>query len=389
MPLSIIALNVNSIINFDRKQLLAGFIRRNPADIYCLSETKLSSKIVTKFIMPGYRVINLIYKHNVGGTCLIIKNSIKVRHQRFGSIPLEYSQVECLINNDWIGINSIYVNNHGCNLEKFSKLFLSKGNNMSIFIGDFNSRHTTFGDIANNSNGTNLIKFIADHGSNFHLINPDKPTYFGIYPSHIDKCLIKNPIFGWSSLSTLPSFSDHLGIKIDFYVETAFTIENKIKIYNHTNIYGLNKYIEDEINSINIPAKSLLANGDLETISIKLEKIFQSGISKFVPTVSHDIRPPFSKNTKLMLKNIHWHRNKMNRNRKGLNCPLINKQHKGEIILPNILLKKSVRFDLNNAFKNKLIDSNNNIDIFKSVKQFTSHKKKLMLFNQYFWTTKK
>lgn len=91
MPFSIIALNVNSIINFDRKQLLAGFIRKNPADIYCLSETKFSKEL--RFAVPGYQVINQTHKHNVGGTCIIVKNSIKTQQRMFGSSPLEYSHV--------------------------------------------------------------------------------------------------------------------------------------------------------------------------------------------------------------------------------------------------------------------------------------------------------
>lgn len=133
--------------------------------------------------------------------------------------------------------------------------------------------------------------------------------------------------------------------------------------------------MEDEINDINIPSNSILTNESIEIITMKLEEIFRKGIEKFVPTLQHNNRPPFSNNTKLILKNIHWHRNKLTRNRKGLNCLSIGKHHRDEIHLLNNLLKNSVRFDLNNAFKNRLIDSNNSRDIFQAVKQFTGHKK--------------
>lgn len=134
--------------------------------------------------------------------------------------------------------------------------------------------------------------------------------------------------------------------------------------------------MEDEINDINIPSNSILTNENIEVITMKLEEIFRKGIEKFVPTLPQNTRPPFSNNTKLILKNIHWHRNKLTRNRKGLNCPSIGKHHRNEIHLLNNLLKNSVRFDLNNAFKNKLIDSNNSRDIFQTVKHFTGKKKK-------------
>lgn len=112
MPLRVIALNVNSLLNFDRRMLLLNFIENNFADIYAISETKLDPNRNTKFRVNGFNIFHQKNAHNRGGTSIIINNSIRTRYVSTGLPPIEHVSLEFLAGNSWLGLSSVYLNSN-------------------------------------------------------------------------------------------------------------------------------------------------------------------------------------------------------------------------------------------------------------------------------------
>lgn len=75
--LKIAAINVNSLIKYNRRLELNQFISNNDLDIVLVSETKLNKK--HKISIPKYRVIRTdrTKTDGGGGTAIIIKNEIE------------------------------------------------------------------------------------------------------------------------------------------------------------------------------------------------------------------------------------------------------------------------------------------------------------------------
>lgn len=73
---SIISINVDSIVHSGRRALLMDFIIRTNADIYLLQEIKTDSTIKLK--IPGYNVIRGDVRRGSGGTAILIRDTIPI-----------------------------------------------------------------------------------------------------------------------------------------------------------------------------------------------------------------------------------------------------------------------------------------------------------------------
>lgn len=382
MILRLVSLNVNSIVRSDRKLLLNNFLTNNRADIFLLQETKLSEGYSFQF--NGYNFFKMDNRLGSGGVAILIKSQFKIRnfktHKRNG---VEMVSVEVLIDNDWITVASVYV--HPGNIDFDSLLRIFQHNNHFIFGGDFNARHTAFGDVSCNVIGQHL-KEVQDV-TNAMIVSPTMPTCFHARSgSFIDKFIFDSgfPLV-FSNITNLPSFSDHNGIQISLRcnISTNLVTNNfYIKKFNYTNPNRFNRFIEGQINQIELPSDGNLPPNELEQICDRFSNILKHAIDRFVPT--EEIRANgiiLSYSTLKIQKHHHSLQRKLHRNiRRGSNPNSI-ANIKRDIALSRNMLHNAISFDLNNYYRNVLANTNSTRDAFTTVKFHTGYKKRSKLPN--------
>ncbi|GFX01439.1 hypothetical protein TNCV_1864131 [Trichonephila clavipes] len=96
-------------------------------------------------------------------------------------------------------------------------------NNMTILVGDFNAKHTSWGCPVSDTRGNKLYQYIINN--NIDVIAPPTPTSFGTASATIiDYALIKN--LNWPcNIDSIPELSsDHNPIKLHFPRTAKFEI---------------------------------------------------------------------------------------------------------------------------------------------------------------------
>lgn len=162
-------------------------------------------------------------KSNGGGTVILINNKIKYKNLRTYNDNFEAIAIDVLLNSQWITIISMYI----APLSKILTDELSNLFNINVPIilgGDLNGRHTSFGDIANNSIGNIIYKFLNESGN--IRIGPDTPSYKNI--SFIDTFIVSQ-----FHIVHIVSYHIHIALKSN--------LENKSKqfwAFNFTNVIG-------------------------------------------------------------------------------------------------------------------------------------------------------
>lgn len=209
----IVALNVNSLLGSNRKQLFTDFVSDVRADIYLLSETCLTTN--SSFNLVGYNCFKQTRKSNGGGTAIIINDKIKFRNFTTICDGMEATILDVHLDEQWIKIISVYIPPR---LDKFNHTIFSNIFNTNTPIicgGDFNARMLLAGDSINNSIGIHITRFLQNNHIN--PIFPKSPTcYRTTNGSFIDFFLVSPSLdITADAISTHPSFSDHLAIKLD------------------------------------------------------------------------------------------------------------------------------------------------------------------------------
>lgn len=142
---------------------------------------------------------------------MLIENGMHIKNCLFGRGGLNYVGCDIRIDKGWTQIVSIYCTLNEQNILGELNKFLLKFPN-AIIGGDFNARHTEFGDISMNSYGRILYDLSRTH--DMFIKNPSTPTcYASTNGSFIDKFILTGPnrLPGCSDIENLPSFSDHMG----------------------------------------------------------------------------------------------------------------------------------------------------------------------------------
>ena len=178
MELSIVTFNSASLVSHAKRATAQVLIDSLKADIYCVSETHLKSRHNVNF--TGY---NTIRDDNNTGSALLIKKDYEFEEVAIDNL-LTCSAAAAFIKtagNKRILIVSVYIRCQsrneelGHDLKVLSDLQLKS--NYLVFGGDFNSRHTHWGDTAINCNGKTLLKWIHAPFSptNLVMILPNSP----------------------------------------------------------------------------------------------------------------------------------------------------------------------------------------------------------------------
>lgn len=183
-------------------------IERKKLDLICINETKLQEKLRIKF--KNYTTIRNDRPTLGGGVAIIIKNDIphKIIHHK---IATNIENI-CLKLADSTVLIAAY--NPPRNLYKESELLqLTALGDRVLIIGDLNSRHTTWNNHIDNTNGRTLFSFVNNTNT---IINfPDSKTHFpdnNMTPTCVDIIINKNVtnLEGPNVLHELSS--DHLPI---------------------------------------------------------------------------------------------------------------------------------------------------------------------------------
>lgn len=282
MEFRMCSINVNSLIEYKRKFMLSEFMRTNQAHVYLVQETKFG--IGFRYAHGSFNTFTANNRIGCGGVMVLVHNGIRTRNVRtiVGEIDALLLDVET--GNGWVTVGSVYAHPAVADFAELVKFF--PNNSPMVLGGDWNARHSLYGDSSNNRLGVALAQLAID--ANLIVHTPDDPTCFRIREgSFLDKFV--NNIkcdFSMSRVSSLPSFSDHCGIIMTLHLGAfALNVRNgfTLKQYGRANIVGLNRFIEQRLRDLMMPTDSNLEDGDLEFIAGEISNTFGESITKFVP----------------------------------------------------------------------------------------------------------
>lgn len=168
--LSIIEINVNSLIKLSRRYYLNTFIKQPNPDLVLLNETKLNNN--HKISFENYNIIrkDRVNSKRGGGTAILIKEFIKYNSYTNKKLNSFKYLETCIVKiplkpNSFLFIISAYFpsGNHNSKLfcaelqQLFKLLNLANPSNFYVLAGDLNCKHSDWGNPVNNNKG-NILK---------------------------------------------------------------------------------------------------------------------------------------------------------------------------------------------------------------------------------------
>lgn len=226
--------NCQSIIK--KKQELEH--RAQDFDIVALSETWLNEE--DKFKIRNFNTIRWNRQNRRGGgVAILVKNNLKyqtIRNIYNANCKLEVCGIKLNFNSRSLSIISLYKPPQTqVDITEWSRLLSSFSGDVLI-MGDFNARHTSWGNPHNCNEGIKLLSAVLKH--NFHILNNGSPTRgqpFTNNSSAIDLSLTNCDRLLISSWKTIRDFwgSDHLPITI----QLAGNVEYLKKLHRSSKIY--------------------------------------------------------------------------------------------------------------------------------------------------------
>ena len=163
----------HNVLNWktNKQSLLINYKFNNP-DIILINSHGLRSYEELK--IPGYRIYEINYSEEVSdGSAIVVKYNIK--HKLYDDFDTDFLAVEIERNLGPIIIATTYLPPRRAFLPYPDILRLLSNNIPTYILGNFNGRHTVFGNKENNTVGKSLINLI-NQGKMLHL-GPHFPTF--------------------------------------------------------------------------------------------------------------------------------------------------------------------------------------------------------------------
>ena len=246
--LKIASINVNSIVTLNKRYDLHTFVETHNFDIILICETKLNNRHKIQF--SEYNLIRTDRAANSkgGGTAILIKNNIPYEiiyspSSKSNEI-IEYTIALIKLETKELYLIALYSNN----LEKkkfiieleylFAKLKLNDADNLYIIAGDFNARHTAWGDSVNKRKGILLKNWLENDGILYRsrLIPPLSST-FPSANSFLDLCLLDSRLVIRdlinNKIQTLNYNSDHCAFSFTVSVSNIAHLNKTDPFNNH------------------------------------------------------------------------------------------------------------------------------------------------------------
>lgn len=371
--LRIFSLNIDSVVHLKRKNLLMIFLKENNVDICLLQETKLDNSI--RFFIPNYFIIRNDDIRGRSGTAIIIRNNIRFKDSILYKDIFQSISCRIFFNNKWHSISSVYFPPRpNVDWEVFRRFFVTHKNR--LMGGDFNAKHSTFGDQSFNHYGILLRK--ARDVFKFSIINPTSPTcYHFNCGSHIDKFISFNSKLDINNMSVVPSFSDHMSIKILAYgVTNSITLPTRFA-FDFINVEGFNKYVDLNVKRIVMPINRNLTKKEVDDILLEFNSIIGIAINKSVPKVSTNSTSIFKSSRETMLIRNYCKRLQGRLIRNGTNMQFHTKNIIiGQIKQLKIMIKNSANSDTARSFSKIYENIKDTREVFDVIKRFTGHKRR-------------
>lgn len=352
MEFRIVSLNVNSIVGRGRRFLLDDFVRGQVAAVYLLQETKFGPNF--SLSLPSYSVYFSNNRVGCGGVAICVRAGLHVRNVRRITGGIDAVFLDVRIGNVWISVGSTYIH-PGCG-DLGALISLVGALDHFVFGGDLNARHPGFGDLSANGVGARLVSWAEDDG--LLILSPPTPTCYRLPEgSYIDKfCLSPSFPFSHSDVSVLPSFSDHSGISITIHSANSADFSGRAvtrKIFEFTNVGGMNRYLEAELARINVPENVNLVEDDLEHVATRLSELLANTVEHFVPKAK--VRTDgivLSGHTKALIRAHRAATRKLHRNRiRGAWLPTL-AGIRTEVSLLRQMMTEALRADVSNHYGN-------------------------------------
>lgn len=363
----IISLNVNSIVGRGKRLLLENFIGENPAEIYLIQETKLKSNY--KFRIPNFNIFRNDTMDNSGGTAILVDENIPIREFKIYRQIFEATFIEIKLH-FWLRVASIYWP-PGRILPTNELDDFFNTNIPSIYGGDFNARHPSFGDYSSNAYGEALAGRVG-----IKILNPTLPTcYKTERGSYIDKFLFHNTNLIHSEILNIGSFSDHdaIMIKIPTNKLELNMVHTPTRDFNNTNMNRLNTYIERKIAELNLGHNENYDNESLENLAQNFNSIMREAVKRHVP-LQRPIKRNLASSTTLALQN---HCKKLQRKlfRLGPIGAFATRQTIiRELKLIRSMLINSINSDARLHYNNAFNVIQGNISAYRVIRRFTDTK---------------
>ncbi len=156
----------------NKHSLIPNYLTHNP-DLILINSRGLKSGEDLK--IPGYRIYKINYTESISdGSAIAVKHNIK--HKLHDDFDTDFLALEVETSLGPIKIATTYLPPRRPFLPYTDMHKLLSNFIPTYIIGDFNGRHTSFGDTENNTVGKSLLNLI-NQGKIIHL-GPHFPTFF-------------------------------------------------------------------------------------------------------------------------------------------------------------------------------------------------------------------
>ena len=316
-------------------------IRKDDTDILCVSETWLVPALPDNFIgIPGYNIFRCD-KNRGGGTCIYIKEDLKVT-----KINLDIDKVEG-IEDVWLSIQcrklpsiiigSIYRHpkapSHTFDylLEAFRLVLLK--NKSTLILGDLNDDLLT-----PNSRLNRIIKTTKLH----QMI--DKPTRITPQSSTLIDVVITDKPENIVNYDVSPcEIADHERISVEVDISKP-KHKNEVRTYRSLRNYSPNIFCDLILEQIPI-LNRILETDDVDSQVNVLNEVFNSSLNNCAPIITKEIRRPFApwvtEDIQLSIKKRDDIKKRLKKDRQN---PIIHAEYKRE--------KKLVKYKMYNVKTN-------------------------------------
>lgn len=370
MPVKIISLNANSLIRASRRSLLSDFVRGTGGDVFLIQETQLAAAIPLR--VEGYWVFRADQRRGWGGVAMLIGKAIPVRNVCCRAEPIQSISVDCMIGGVWRRFSSLYVP-HGLARPLDAFRLTLNGMAGSICGGDFNARHTAFGDDRANTYGEALHQFIGETASCF--LHPPAPTcYHAQRGSFIDKFLLPTGQMS-TPIEMIPSFSDHAAISIDLPIERMGPAAAPLlRMFHLADIGRINKHLSRATTALNMPTDRDIGEDECEKIAVTLGAAMRDAVDKFVPLNRMSGRSVIlSPTTRALQRRAKDIQRKLFRFR-GLAPEEEHRQLVRDLKMLKAMIVRNVNAESARFFTERFDQVESNRDAFRTIKRYTGHK---------------
>ena len=177
--LNIFQWNANGLAGHG-SELKAKFKIDKGPHVACIQETKFSHK--TKFNLPNYNAVRTDRSKTIpgrtgGGLIIYVREDIKYKEVKVNTPNLEANGIQVTINNQKIKIINIYHSTLKPIKDTDLDILYQLGNKSTIFLGDFNAHHPTWGIADKLDNHGQLISEWIEK-NDLILLNNNQPTRY-------------------------------------------------------------------------------------------------------------------------------------------------------------------------------------------------------------------